>query len=82
MSRRLDPQAYAALRSEVLQRDGWRCQWCGSLNGVEVHHLIHRSQGGADLPENLLPVLIGIFGPALGALSARNLLRNWLRGWF
>jgi 5-methylcytosine-specific restriction endonuclease McrA len=58
MSRRLDPQAYAALRSAVLQRDGWRCQWCGSLTGVEVHHLIHRSQGGADSPENLLSLCV------------------------
>jgi 5-methylcytosine-specific restriction endonuclease McrA len=54
MKSRLDIYAYARLRSQILQRDGWRCQWCGSLAGVEVHHLLHRSQGGPDSAENLI----------------------------
>jgi 5-methylcytosine-specific restriction endonuclease McrA len=35
---RLDPELYAALRQRVLQRDGWRCQRCGSLQNLEAHH--------------------------------------------
>jgi len=54
MKDRLDPKAYARLRDQVLRRDAWRCQWCGSLHGLEVHHLEHRSQGGRDLQENLI----------------------------
>jgi HNH endonuclease len=54
MSQRLEPRAYRELRNQVLERDGWRCQWCGSLAGVEVHHLVHRSRAGADSAENLI----------------------------
>ncbi len=51
---RLDRTAYHELREEVLARDGWRCQFCGSLNGVEVHHLESRSRLGDDAEENLI----------------------------
>jgi len=54
MKGRLDPKAYAGLRDQVQRRDAWRCQRCGSLQGVEVHHLEHRSQGGGDLQQNLI----------------------------
>jgi 5-methylcytosine-specific restriction endonuclease McrA len=51
---RLGEQAYGELRGGVLQRDGWRCQMCGAITGVEVHHLAPRSQGGPDSEENLI----------------------------
>ena len=35
---RLDADAYRRLHQEILERDGWRCQLCGSMAGVEVHH--------------------------------------------
>src|SRR5437868_15488908 len=54
MTRRLEPKEYARLRNEVFQRDGWRCQWCGSASEVEVHHLVYRSHGGTDSAENLI----------------------------
>jgi len=34
----LGAKAYRDLRKQVLERDGWRCQSCGSLSAVEVHH--------------------------------------------
>jgi len=46
---RLDPESYAALRQRVLQRDGWRCQRCGSLQNLEVHHVRSRSKLGDDV---------------------------------
>jgi 5-methylcytosine-specific restriction endonuclease McrA len=51
---RLDPAAYRELREQVLARDGWRCQFCGSLAGAEVHHIEPRSHLGDDREENLI----------------------------
>jgi ATP-dependent DNA helicase RecQ len=51
---RLDSESYDRLREQVLQRDGWRCQSCGSMVNLEVHHQEFRSQGGDDSEENLI----------------------------
>ena len=51
---RLDAKAYRELCKEVLERDGWRCQSCGSLSAVEVHHQRFRSHQGADAKQNLI----------------------------
>jgi HNH endonuclease len=76
MSPRLEPRAYRELRNQVLERDRWRCQWCGSLAGVEVHHLVPRSRAGADSTENLIalcaamaiPLVLSVFAPFCGRL--------------
>ena len=51
---RLDPAAYEALRQLVLRRDGWRCQSCGTMANLEVHHRQFRSHSGDDSEENLI----------------------------
>ena len=51
---RLDPAAYERLRQEVLRRDGWRCQLCGTMSNLEVHHKQFRSQSGEDSEQNLI----------------------------
>jgi 5-methylcytosine-specific restriction endonuclease McrA len=51
---RLDPISYENLRQLVLRRDGWRCQSCGTMANLEVHHREFRSQSGADSEENLI----------------------------
>jgi len=51
---RLDAKAYRELCKEVLERDAWRCQSCGSLSAVEVHHKRFRSHQGADDKSNLI----------------------------
>jgi 5-methylcytosine-specific restriction endonuclease McrA len=51
---RLDPEAYESLRQEVLGRDGWRCQSCGAIANLEVHHQEFRSHSGHDIEENLI----------------------------
>ena len=53
---RLDPLGYEKLRQEVLRRDGWRCQSCGSLSNLEVHHQQFRSHAGEDSELNLITV--------------------------
>ena len=51
---RLDPESYEQLCREVLQRDGWRCQSCGSLEKLQIHHKKFRSQSGNDSERNLI----------------------------
>jgi hypothetical protein len=44
---RLDPVLYEKLRQQILGRDGWRCQSCGTMsNLVEVHHNEFRGHSG------------------------------------
>jgi 5-methylcytosine-specific restriction endonuclease McrA len=51
---RLDPLSYESLRQQILRRDGWRCQSCGTMTNLEVHHREFRSHSGADAEENLI----------------------------
>jgi 5-methylcytosine-specific restriction endonuclease McrA len=51
---RLDSEPYEELRRQVLRRDGWRCQVCGSRQNLHVHHKQHRSQQGDDDDLNLI----------------------------
>ena len=51
---RLDPISYENLRQQVLRRDDWRCQGCGSMSNLEVHHKEFRSHSGNDSEENLI----------------------------
>jgi len=52
----LDPQLYESLRQQVLRRDDWRCQWCGKMSNLEIHHQDFRSHSGDDSEENLMTV--------------------------
>jgi len=56
---KLDRDAYQNLRQQVLERDSWRCQLCGAMAGVEVHHIHRRSQGGEDTKNNLITLCSG-----------------------
>jgi ATP-dependent DNA helicase RecQ len=51
---RLDLSSYESLRQQVLHRDSWRCQSCGSMSNLEVHHKQFRSHAGHDSEENLI----------------------------
>jgi len=51
---RLDSAPYERLRQQVLRRDSWRCQSCGTMSNLEVHHKQFRSQSGNDSEENLI----------------------------
>jgi 5-methylcytosine-specific restriction endonuclease McrA len=50
----LSSESYAQLKLQVLNRDGWRCQNCGSSRNLEVHHQQFRSHSGDDSEENLI----------------------------
>jgi 5-methylcytosine-specific restriction endonuclease McrA len=55
---RLDPTSYKTLRQQVLRRDGWRCQSCGTMLNLEVHHKQFRSHSGHDSEENLITLCV------------------------
>jgi len=63
---RLDPESYEALRQQVLRRDGWRCQSCGTMLNLEVHHKQFRSHCGSDSEENLITLCAKCHGHAHG----------------
>jgi len=50
----LDSLSYGRLRQQVLRRDAWRCQSCGAMSNLEVHHKQFRSHSGDDCEENLI----------------------------
>ncbi len=51
---RLESDDYERLRQQVLRRDCWKCQNCGSLRNLEVHHNTFRSRSGDDSEFNLI----------------------------
>jgi len=51
---RLNAEKYDQLRQGVLWRDGWRCQFCGTMSNLEVHHKEFRSLSGQDIEQNLI----------------------------
>ena len=51
---KLDSQAYEQLRLQILERDSWRCQNCGSMQHLEIHHKEFRSHSGDHSEENLI----------------------------
>jgi ATP-dependent DNA helicase RecQ len=56
---KLNPEEYDTLRRQVLERDGWRCQNCGSAMNLQIHHLKPRSKLGHDEISNLLALCAG-----------------------
>jgi len=56
---RLDRDAYEQLCQQTLQRDGWRCQYCGAMEHLHVHHKLYRSHSGDDSEENLITLCSG-----------------------
>ena len=51
---RLSEEEYEKLRREVLKRDRWKCQMCGSSKDLHVHHIDLRSRMGSDSESNLI----------------------------
>lgn len=55
---RLDFDSYKLLRLQVLRRDGWRCQYCGTISNLEIHHQQFRSRSGDDSDRNLITLCL------------------------
>jgi 5-methylcytosine-specific restriction endonuclease McrA len=63
---RLKPENYGVLRNHVLKRDGWRCQDCGAMKDLQVHHIKRRSQLGGDVAQNLITLCASCHGKRHG----------------
>ena len=63
---RLDVAPYEKLRQQVLRRDGWRCQACGVMFTLEVHHQQFRSHSGTDSEDNLITLCSACHGRVHG----------------
>ncbi len=59
---KLDPDEYKSLHRKVLERDGWRCQNCGTSRDLHVHHLKRRSKLGDDASFNLITLCASCHG--------------------
>ena len=40
--------------NKIYERDNYQCELCDSTKGLQKHHIVKRSQGGKDTPENLI----------------------------
>ena len=43
-----------AARKAIYKRDLYACALCDSTRGLQVHHVMPRSQGGSNSPHNLI----------------------------
>ncbi len=68
---RLEQENYRELRKQVLRRDGWRCQLCGSMTNLEVHHKQFRSHSGEDSEHNLITLCLDCHASAHGLLIGK-----------
>lgn len=51
------PDNWDQIRKSVYARDNHTCQRCGATNTeLHAHHLLPKSRGGPDIPENLATV--------------------------
>jgi hypothetical protein len=69
---RLSPELYYHMRQQVLHRDGWRCQSCGTMSNLEVHHKAFRSQASDDSEENLITLCAGCHSLSTRARKLRD----------
>lgn len=44
---------WEAIRSEVFERDGYTCTYCGATEGLHCDHVFPKSRGGSDEKDNL-----------------------------
>jgi len=59
---KLRREEYEGLRRRVLERDGWRCQSCGSSMELQIHHVKSRSKLGDDALYNLITLCASCHG--------------------
>lgn len=46
-------------RKNVMRRDNFTCQYCGSRNSLTIDHVMPKSRGGLDTWENLTTACVG-----------------------
>ena len=71
--------AWEAIRDRVLERDGYRCAYCGN-EATEADHVIPKVKGGTDTMDNLVSACRRCNGSKQDRIEARTnwFNRNWL----
>lgn len=71
------------IRKSVYRRDHYRCALCDCDGGLQIHHVVRRSQGGTDYPQNLITlcwrchaVAHGTRLPEYGDMSPEEMQQN------
>ena len=66
---------FANTKAFVLNRDKYTCQHCKTKQGtLEVHHIVFRSNGGSDEPDNLITLCRNCHRELhLGKFSLKNI---------
>ena len=41
------------IRTQIYERDAYRCKECGGWEGLSIDHIVPHSKGGSDEPDNL-----------------------------
>ena len=54
----LKGKAYVKLKMYVLERDNYRCVFCGNPSSLTPAHVQRRSQGRLDTPRNLITACV------------------------
>ena len=75
---KLGKQVYRRLMKRVLERDSWRCQRCGSMKDLQVHHQIKRSQQGDDALRNLVTLCAYCHMAEHGQLGYENRVAEFI----
>jgi hypothetical protein len=63
-------------RTRTLQRDGSKCQCCGSSINLQVHHLTFRGRLGSDVIDNFDYIVRGLSLPGASRKLAKYLTRH------
>jgi len=66
---KLAKEEYEMMRERGLRRDSWRCQECGSMQNLHIHHMKRRSQLGGDTMDNLITLCADCHGKCHGWTS-------------
>lgn len=75
---RLDPLSFEGMRQQILRRDNWRCQSCGTMLNLEVHHREFRSHSGTDSEDNLITLCTACHATVHLGLEDSHLLTSGL----
>lgn len=59
-------------RKAVYKRDGYRCALCDSTDGLQIHHIKRRGEGGSSHPMNLITLCWRCHSAAHGSLYAAD----------
>lgn len=63
-----------SMRKEVYKRDGYRCALCDSTDGLQIHHIRPRGQGGANHPMNMICLCWRCHNAAHGSMVDDSIL--------